>query len=124
MNLRTHLIGAVILIMTFLPGSGRGDGIVHLPSRKTDFSYLVTSAYPNPFTGSTTIFYSAPDDEFVSIRLYNSKGKLLGELFDDMVEKGSTYQFELDGTQLSPGVYYYTIESNKRVLHQRLELIR
>lgn len=101
-----------------------GDGMAHLPKLKLEKTGNVTSAYPNPFQNHTTIFYAATHNEFVKIRLYNSQGALMGELFDDVVEKGATYQFELDGSSLSPGVYYYTIESKNNVFHQRIELIR
>jgi len=56
--------------------------------------------------------------------LYTDKGKLMGQLFDDLVEKGSTYQFELDGRSMLPGIYFYTIETDKKIIHQRIELIR
>lgn len=116
------ILGCAGLLM--LQVDMRADGVRHLPQAHTSKGQLITSAYPNPFNDHTTIFYSATQNEFVKIKLYSSKGTLLGELFDDMVEKGSTYQFELDGRSLSPGVYFYTIESKSTMLHQRLELIR
>ncbi|MBK7683979.1 MAG: T9SS type A sorting domain-containing protein [Bacteroidetes bacterium] len=83
-----------------------------------------TSAYPNPFNENTTIFYSAREDAFVKVKLYTNQGKLMAQIFDDLVEKGATYQFELDGRKMLPGVYYYTIETDKKIIHQRIELIR
>ncbi|MBK9638772.1 MAG: T9SS type A sorting domain-containing protein [Bacteroidetes bacterium] len=70
------------------------------------------------------MFYSAREDAFVKVKLYTNQGKLMGQIFDDLVEKGATYQFELDGRKLLPGVYYYTIETDKKIIHQRIELIR
>lgn len=102
----------------------KGDGVSHLPGLRLETSGNLTSVYPNPFNDHTTIFYAAKRNEFVKIRLYNSKGILMGELFDDVVEQGATYQFELDGSSLSPGVYYYTIETKTKVHHQRIERIR
>lgn len=100
------------------------DGVQHRPFTSGKSPGEVTSAYPNPFKENTTIFYSAPEDAFVRVKLYNGQGKLMGQLYDDLVEKGATYQFELDGSRMIPGVYYYTIETEKSVLHQRLELVR
>lgn len=112
---------AVALTMTALGGT---DAVQHRPYTGGKTTREVTSAYPNPFTVNTTIFYSAPEDAFVRVKLYNVQGKLMGQLYDDLVEKGATYQFELDGSRMTPGVYYYTIETEKSVLHQRLELVR
>lgn len=115
-----------VLLALFLSSQvcGGVDAVQHRPKIAPQVMGQVTSAYPNPFTINTTIFYAAPEDAFVRVKLYNSAGKLMGELYDDVVEKGATYQFELDGSSMLPGVYYYTIESEKCVLHQRLELVR
>ena len=104
--------------------NGGIDAVQHRPLMESHSSGEVTTAYPNPFTENTTIFYSAPEDAFVRVKLYNNQGKLMGEIYDDVVEKGATYQFELDGTRMLPGVYYYTIETEKSILHQRIELVR
>lgn len=83
-----------------------------------------TLAYPNPFSEGTTIFYTPVNNETITVKLYRSSGQLLGELFDDAVEKGEMYRFELNGEDLLPGVYYYTIESGNNILHQRIERTR
>ena len=81
-------------------------------------------AYPNPFVTNTTIFYNPAISGQVAIRLYTSAGQLVGELFNNQVESGQFYEFELNGSELNPGVYYYTIESRNGIFHQRLELVR
>lgn len=117
------VVAMVVLLPRF--AQAHRDAVQHLPHPGAVTSRaLITTAYPNPFTENTTIFYSAPEDAFVRVKLYNSQGKLMGQLYDDAVEKGATYQFELDGTRMLPGIYYYTIETEKSVLHQRLELVR
>ncbi|MFN8153032.1 MAG: T9SS type A sorting domain-containing protein [Bacteroidia bacterium] len=121
---KTLCVAVVAVLFTLTANAGK-DAVQHVPHAGTvATTALVTTAYPNPFTENTTIFYSAPEDAFVRVKLYNSQGKLMGQLYDDVVEKGSTYQFELDGTKMLPGIYYYTIETEKCVLHQRLELVR
>lgn len=116
-------LAALAVVLTMSADAGT-DAVQHRPLIQGKTTGEVTSAYPNPFKESTTIFYSAMEDAFVRVKLYNNQGKLMGELFDDLVEKGATYQFELDGSGMTPGVYYYTIETEKKVLHQRLELVR
>lgn len=118
-----HLILSGLFIISFqLKGSV--DGVPHRPKALVHIMEGATSAYPNPFNENTTIFYSAKEDAFVKVKLYTNQGKLMGQLFDDLVEKGATYQFELDGRRMLPGVYYYTIETDKKIIHQRIELIR
>lgn len=118
-----HLIVSGLLIISF-QSKGSVEGVPHRPKAPLQFMEGSTSAYPNPFNENTTIFYSAKEDAFVKVKLYTNQGKLMGQLFDDLVEKGATYQFELDGRRMLPGVYYYTIETDKKIIHQRIELIR
>ena len=99
--------------------------VLHLPVRKESGIVMRESmAYPNPFITNTTIFYNPAASGQVAIRLYTGSGQLVGELFNDLVVSGQYYQFELNGTELNPGVYYYTIESRSGIFHQRLELVR
>lgn len=99
--------------------------VLHLPAAGQKLLVMnEASAYPNPFYDNTTIYYNPGKSGNVAIKLYTQRGQLLGELFNDQVEAGQYYQFELDGSELNPGVYYYTIESNSGILHQRLELVR
>lgn len=112
------------LFIFSIHAKGEIDGVPHLPKMLVQIMEGSTSAYPNPFNENTTIFYSAREDAFVKVKLYTNQGKLMGQIFDDLVEKGATYQFELDGRKMLPGVYYYTIETDKKIIHQRIELIR
>lgn len=84
----------------------------------------LTSAYPNPFTENTTIFFTPESDGNASINLYNANGNLLGEIYNDDVVNGQLYQFELDGSSLPEGVYFYTIDCQGKILRQRLEVVR
>ncbi|MBK7964343.1 MAG: T9SS type A sorting domain-containing protein [Bacteroidetes bacterium] len=118
-----HLILSGLFIISF-QSKGNIDDVPHRPKAHVHIVDGTTSAYPNPFDENTTIFYSAKEDAFVKVKLYTHQGKLMGQLFDDLVEKGATYQFELDGRKMLPGVYYYTIETDKKIIHQRIELIR
>jgi|GEM_PF-3002585 len=123
MNKLKHLILSGIVLFS-LQAKGEADAIVHRPKVALQIVGGLTSVYPNPFNENTTIFYNANEDAFVKVKLYTDKGKLMSQLFDDLVEKGSTYQFELDGRSMLPGVYFYTIETDKKIIHQRIELIR
>ncbi len=116
----------VLIISIFLSGScmAERDGTRHFPAFLKLQTKQVTSAYPNPFTDNTTIFYLAEQDAFIKVKLFNNQGGFMGQIYDNMVEKGGTYQFVLDGSRMLPGVYFYTIESEKSVIHRRIELVR
>ena len=85
---------------------------------------LQVSAYPNPFDQFTMLTYRPEETGFVRVVIHSSQGKLVGELYDDLMEGGSVYQFQLAGEELESGVYWCSIETNKKVVKQRLEIIR
>ncbi|MBK9321196.1 MAG: hypothetical protein IPM91_21940 [Bacteroidetes bacterium] len=67
---------------------GKADGVRHIPNVLKLHTEQITSAYPNPFTDNTTIFYMADQDAFVRVKLFNNLGGFMGQIFDDLVEKG------------------------------------
>lgn len=117
----------IILIVVYVLGCNspiKADVVPFIKKPINLFTSKSPTAYPNPFNELTTIFYSPIVDEFIKVRLYNNKGRLISKIFEDNVEKGAAYQFELDGRNLNPGTYYYTIETNESITHERIDLVR
>lgn len=101
------------------------DGIeIHPPRMKPMLNKQAVTAYPNPFDDYTTLTYKPEETGFVRIALYSSQGNLVGEIYNDLVDGGSVYQFRLTGEELDSGVYWCSIETNKEIVRQRLEIIR
>ncbi|MCA9786170.1 MAG: T9SS type A sorting domain-containing protein, partial [Candidatus Cloacimonetes bacterium] len=77
--------------------------------------------YPNPFNPSTTIEFSLPETGIASLVVRNLAGQTVATLFEGMAPAGS-HSVVFDASNLSSGVYYYTLEqgslraSNKLVL--------
>ncbi|HIN25771.1 MAG TPA: T9SS type A sorting domain-containing protein [Candidatus Marinimicrobia bacterium] len=69
--------------------------------------------YPNPFNPTTTIQFHLPTDESVSLTIYNILGKTVMEPIKDITYQSGTYSILLDGSQLSSGVYYYTLRAGR-----------
>ncbi len=82
-----------------------------------DKSPLLLNNYPNPFNPATTITYQLPENGKVKIRIYNSFGQEILDLFDGIQNKGnqkiSWDGKDGNGNQVSSGVYYYRIDSGK-----------
>jgi len=69
--------------------------------------------YPNPFNPTTTIQFHLPTDESVSLTIYNILGKTVMEPIKDITYQTGTYSILLDGSQISSGVYYYTLRAGR-----------
>jgi len=66
--------------------------------------------YPNPFNPSTIIRYSIPELSFTSIKIYDALGKEVSSLVNESKSAG-IYEVEFNASNLSSGIYYYTLQA-------------
>ena len=66
------------------PSSGVGQRSEDLPR-----TAALGQNYPNPFNPSTTISFSVPTRSFVSVKVFDSLGREVRDLVNDMQEQGS-----------------------------------
>lgn len=85
--------------------------------------YYLSQNYPNPFNPSTTISYSLPKTEFVSLKVYDVLGNEITTLFAEERSPGN-YEVEFDGSQLPSGMYIYRIQSCEFTDTKKLILIK
>ena len=83
-------------------------GVGENPSNPTVFKLYEN--YPNPFNPSTTLRYSIPEGSFTSIKIYNSLGSEVATLVNETKSAG-TYEVEFNASDLSSGIYYYTLQA-------------
>jgi len=62
--------------------------------------------YPNPFNPSTTIEFSLPQADFVTLKIYNILGEEVATLVSERLSAGK-YKYEWDAGNLASGVYLY-----------------
>lgn len=79
--------------------------------------------YPNPFNPATTIRFSIPKSEQVTIKIYNNTGKLVSELLSSNFNPG-TYEVQWNAESFSSGVYFYTLESSSFRDTKRMILVK
>jgi hypothetical protein len=70
------------------------------------------SNYPNPFNPSTKICFSLHEASNIQITIYNPYGQEVQQLFKGLKETGN-HELQFDGKNLSSGVYYYTLKTDK-----------
>jgi len=72
--------------------------------------YSLDQNYPNPFNPSTLIKYSVAKDGFVNVSIFNLLGEKVATLVNSNMKAGS-YELNFNASQLSSGVYFYSIEA-------------
>ena len=66
---------------------------------------ITLRAHPNPFNPRTKIEFGIPDAGEVSLRVFDTRGRLVRTLVDGTLAKGN-HAFDFDGDRLSSGIYF------------------
>lgn len=76
----------------------------------TNDGNISLDAFPNPFSESVTITFTCTDEGNVSVKLIDHIGRQTALLFEKKVEKEVQYRVEVDGSKLSPGLYFCVLQ--------------
>jgi hypothetical protein len=79
--------------------------------------------YPNPFNASTTIEFSLPAAEHVSLKLYNALGQFVSTLVDESLDEGQ-HQVVWHTSVQSSGIYFMTLQSASFKQTKRMMLLK
>lgn len=79
--------------------------------------------YPNPFNPSTTIKFSLPQSEFVSVKVFDIKGSLVKVLVNEKYASGN-YEVTFRAEGLSSGVYYYKMVAGRYTETKRMMYLK
>jgi len=85
--------------------------------------YTLSQNYPNPFNPVTEIKYSVGKPGHTILKVYNMLGQEVATLVNGNVSVG-TYTVQFDASNLSSGVYVYTLISGKSKLSKRMTVLK
>lgn len=85
--------------------------------------FSLSQNYPNPFNPSTTIKYSIPAKQFVSLKVFNILGKEVAQLVNSEQAEGF-YNVTFDASGLSSGVYFYKLQTGSFTATHKMLLIK
>ena len=85
--------------------------------------YALYQNYPNPFNPSTVINYQLPVAGNVTLKVYDILGKEIATLVSEEQPVGN-YEIEFNGSELTNGVYFYTIKSGDFVQTKKMVLLK
>ncbi|MHC1707915.1 MAG: T9SS type A sorting domain-containing protein [Bacteroidales bacterium] len=102
-------------------------GII-IPKISLDMQSLTLSVnYPNPFSLTTTISYSVPEDGRVKMTVLDAMGREIAVPVNEHQSAGN-YTITFDGSKLPEGIYLYRLDYNnskqERSLIQKMTLLR
>ena len=91
--------------------------------QQTPTDFALNQNYPNPFNPTTTISFSIPSEEFVSLKIYNSLGEEVTELINE-IKKAGNYEINFNASGLSSGIYFYKIQAGSFTQTKKMTLLK
>ncbi|MDZ4712833.1 MAG: YCF48-related protein, partial [bacterium] len=85
--------------------------------------FALEQNYPNPFNPETNIKFDLPEDNFVTIKVYDILGKEVFTLLNDFRNAGR-YSINFNGSNFASGIYYYKIKAGEFESIRKMILIK
>ncbi len=79
--------------------------------------------YPNPFNPSTEINFTIPKAGNVTLKVYNALGQEVATIVNGFKE-AQTYNVKFDASNLSTGVYFYTLKTGDQSITKKMLLLK
>jgi hypothetical protein len=79
--------------------------------------------YPNPFNPSTSIRFDVPQTENISLKIYNSAGQEVANLFNGVQNAGS-YEVRFNADGLASGVYFYKLITGSTSITKKMMFVK
>ena len=77
---------------------------------KVPAEYSISQNYPNPFNPTTSIEYTLPKENMVTIKVFNILGQEVKTLVNETQAAGK-YSIRFNANNLTSGIYFYSIQS-------------
>ena len=79
--------------------------------------------YPNPFNPTTSIEYALPRRAHVSLQVFDANGRLITTLVQQSQDAG-WHRVEFIGDDLSSGIYYCRLQTDREIRTRKLLLLK
>lgn len=96
---------------------------IEVKTKTVPTSYSLSN-YPNPFNPSTTINFSLPEENKVTLKIYDMLGKLIETVIANEAKSPGNYQVTFNSNNLPSGVYFYTLTSSNFMQTRKMILTK
>jgi len=97
-------------------------GVTERQNRIPD-AFSLAQNYPNPFNPTTTIVYTLPRAEHVSLAIYDLIGRRVTSLVDAR-EMAGEHEVEWNASRLSSGVYFYMLSAGNQIATRKALILK
>jgi hypothetical protein len=86
-------------------------------------AFILSGVSPNPFNPSTTISYELQAASQVSLRVYDTAGRLVATLVEEIQGAGE-HHVTFDGSSLPSGLYLYCLTAGQNTAAGKMVLLK
>jgi hypothetical protein len=79
--------------------------------------------YPNPFNPLTTISFYLPENENISLSIFNILGQKITTLADGNYKRG-LHRLKFDGSLYASGLYFYVLQYKNSAISHKMILLK
>jgi hypothetical protein len=90
---------------------------------KLPTEFRLEQNYPNPFNPTTKIEFAVPKPSFVSMRLFDIRGREIATIVDEELQPG-VHAIILDASILSNGIYFYRFHTEEFNAIKKLVVVK
>jgi hypothetical protein len=116
LNYNSHWEQAIVAGSTFL--------IADMPAPVQPNTFVLYGNYPNPFNPSTTIYFDLPKSSPVTLKVFNTLGEEVATVINGATLREGRHVYTFDGSRLSSGVYFYTLNAGHQTATQKMMLMK
>ena len=85
--------------------------------------FVLYQNYPNPLNSTTTIKFDLPKSANVNLSIFDILGRKVKTIVNEMKDAG-TYQFSIDVSELSSGIYFYQLQTDEFNLTRKMLMLK
>jgi hypothetical protein len=86
--------------------------------------FTLSQNYPNPFNPTTNIDFTVAADGKASLKVYNTLGQEVAELFSGEAQAGRIIQTHFNASGLASGIYFSRLEADGKSLVKRMMFVK
>ncbi len=112
----------VYVILKTTNGGGEFVGINPL-SNEIPLDFNLYQNYPNPFNPNTKIEFEIPVEDNIKLIVFDILGREVKRIFDKKLRAGK-YTAIFNASELSAGIYFYTLFTSRSKITKKMTLIK
>ena len=86
--------------------------------------FVLEQNYPNPFNPRTTIRFILAETQNAELKIFDILGNQVTTLFNGLADGGKVYEIDFDAINLSSGIYFYRLKTEKKIEYRKMLLLK